>query len=536
VEICIFTDNLFFDLMNHEISVSALKRTLLFGVFLLVSMWFVAAQDSLYIYRNGQILYRSQTDQIDSVTFHLPEYWNWKESDAIYQKIRSYPELSIFADMLEQTGYKDKLNDKTIWASVNASFAGVDLSDGELVKKLVENHLNDAPFDIDTNRIYPLRVEMLSQKLLKLTKENGQIYLDGNPVIQSNIHISTSIINLLNGYAPYRKNIWEYLYSAGNIDSMHTFLFSFNKKTYDPTIKDSVVTNDLLKSLYATFNVEWYNFTVLLPSDQLWNATFDSLMSIYPPTTNEKLRTQQRTNAKLYMIKHLFILNQNQVPLQDSMYTTQFIKINNVAEYYGDVRLLNTLSNGNSYSISKLNLPLTLRKGVCIETEDSLYRTSTNCQITKKMMTNNASFVVSNNAYNYCFPLTTSSLLKVYATYDIQNLRPGKYNIYAQFVPAYAEDTTLQLPYKVNFYLTYPDTLGVIVSNKLMLSNVVTNPKTMTKVLVQQNFVYNLFDPQITSTYSQALRLRIENAAKTNESATLSREIRTDCILFEPVE
>jgi len=94
----------------------------------------------------------------------------------------------------------------------------------------------------------------------------------------------------------------------------------------------------------------------------------------------------------------------------------------------------------------------------------------------------------------------------------------------------------LQLPYKVNFYLTYPDTLGVIVSNKLMLSNVVTNPKTMTKVLVQQNFVYNLFDPQITSTYSQALRLRIENAAKTNESATLSREIRTDCILFEPVE
>jgi len=509
---------------------------LLTGCFLFISLLYVAAQDSLFIYRNGQILYRSQTDQIDSVTFHLPEYWDWKESDAVYQKIRSYPELSIFADMLEQTGYKDKLNDKTIWAPVNASFAGVDLSDGDLVKKLVENHLNDAPFDIDTNRLYPLRAEMLSLKFLKLTKGNGQIYLDGNPVIQSNIHISTSIINLLNGYAPYRNNLWEYLYSAGNIDSMHTFLFSYNKKIYDPIIKDSIVTNDLLKSLYAIFDSEWYNYTLLLPSDQLWNATFDSLMSIYPPTTNEKLRAQQRTNAKLYMIKHLFILNQNQVPLQDSMYTTQFIKINNMVECYGDVQLLNTLSNGNCYSISKWNLPLTLWKGVCLEAEDSLYRTSTNCQITKRTLPNNPEFVVSNNAYNYCFPLTTSSLIKVYTTYDIKNLRPGKYNIYAQFVPAYAEDTTLQLPYKVNFYLTYPDTAGVIVSNKLMLSNVVTNPKTMTKVLVQQNFVYNLFDPQINSTYSHALRLKIENAAKSTESATLSREIRTDCILFEPVE
>lgn len=509
---------------------------LLTGCFLFISILFVAAQDSLYIYRNGQIIYRSQANQIDSVTFHLPEYWDWKESDAIYQKIRSYPELSVFADMLEQTGYKDKLNDKTIWAPINASFAGVDLSDGDLVKKLVENHLNDAPFEIDTNWYYPVKAQMLTLKILRITKEKGQVYLDGNPVIQSNIHVSTSIINLLNGYAPYRNNLWEYLSSAGNIDSMRTFLFSFNKKTYNPIVKDTVVTNDLLTSLHASFNWEGVYYTVLIPSDQVWKATFDSLMNIYPPTTNQKLLALQRTNAKLYMIKHLFILNRDQVPLQDSMYTTQYIKINNMVDCFGDAMLLNTLSNGNCYSISKLNIPLTLVKGVCIEAEDSIKRSSANCQITKRTLNDNPAFAVSSNAYSYSYPLSTASLVKVYATYDITNLRPGKYNIYAQFVPAYAEDTTLQQPYKINIYLTYPDSAGVIVSTKAILSNVVTNPKAMTKVLVQQNFVMNLLDPQINSTNSQSLRLRIENAARANESATLSREIRTDCILFEPVE
>jgi len=509
---------------------------LLTGCFLFISILFVVAQDSLFIYRDGQILYRSQANKIDSITFQLPEYWDWKESDAVYQKIRSYPELSIFADMLEQTGYKDKLNDKTIWAPINSSFAGVDLSDGELVKKLVENHLYDDASDIDTNRIYPLNYVMLSRKYIELSKVDGQIRLDGNPVIQSNIHVATSVIHLLNGYAPYRSNLWEYLYSAGGIDSMRAFLLSYNKKIYDPIVKDSVVSNDLLNTLRANLKWEGFGYTVLIPDDRIWNAKLDSLMNLYPPTTNQKLLEQQHTNAKLYMIKHLFFIHQMNPQFQDTMYTTQLIKINNMTDCFGDATLLAKLSNGNCYSISKLNIPLTLQKGVCVEAEDSIYRTSVNSRITKRTMTGNPEFAVSNNAYSYSYPLTTSSIVKVYTTYDITNLRPGKYNIFAQFVPAYAEDTTLLQPYKINFYLTYPDTAGVIVTDKAILSNVVTNPKEMTKVLVQQNFVMNLLDPQINSTYNRSLRLRIENAAKSNESATLSREIRTDCILFEPVE
>jgi hypothetical protein len=519
-----------------RIEKTSLKKTLLTGCLLIISILCCTAQDSLYIYRNGQIIYRSQANQIDSITVRLPEYWDWKESDAVYQKIRSYTELSIFADMLEQTGYKDKLNDKTIWAPVNASFAGVDLSDGDLVRKLVMNHLSTNASGIDTNRIYPINTLMLSLKEIILSKTNGKIYLDGNPVIQSNIHVATSIIHTLNGYVPYRNNLWEYLYSAGNIDSMRTFLFSYNKKSYSSMIQDTVVENDLLTALHANLKWEFNNYNVLIPSDQVWKAAFDSLMSVYPPTTNQKLLAQQRTNAKLYLIKHLFLTNHLQTTLQDTMYTTLSSKINSIKEYFGDATLLATLSNGKCYSISKLNVPLTLRKGICIEAEDSTIRTMANCKISNRTLSSNPAFPISSNAYNYCFPLSTALIMKVSATYDINNLRPGKYNIYAQFVPAYAEDTTLLTPYKANFYLTFPDTAGVLVSNKLLLSNVVTNPKAMTKVLIQPNFVYNLLDPQINSSNSQSLRLKIENAARATESATLSREIRTDCILFEPVE
>jgi len=519
-----------------RINETSIKRTLLTGCFLVISILYCLAQDSLYIYRNGQILYRSQADQIDSVTFHLPEYWDWKESDAVYQKIRSYPELSIFADMLDQTGYKDKLNDKTIWAPVNASFAGVDLSDGALVKKLVENHLSNSANAIDSNRFYPINTSMLSHKSLELNKVNGQILMDGNPIIQPNIRVSTSIIHILNGYLPYRENLWEYLSSAGSIDSMRAFLFSYNKKTYSPLFNDTVISNDLLTTLYADLNVEWKKFDVLIPTDKAWNAMLESLMSIYPPSTNQSLRAQQRTNAKLYIIKNLFLTYQKDEPFQDTVYTTQLNKINNPKEQFGEASLLATLSNGHCYFISKLDIPLTLHNGLCLEAEDSTYRYSLNCRITCRQLKDNPSYQISNNTYTHSQPLTSSNITKVYTNYYPTNLRPGKYNIYALFVPAYAEDSTLLQPYKVNFYLTYPDSAGVIVSAKAILSNVVTNQKMMSKVLVQQNFVFNLLDPQINGTNISALSIRIENAAKVSESATLSREIRTDCILFEPVE
>lgn len=519
------------------VSATSLKRTLLTGCFLFISILFITAQDSLYIYKNGQILYRSQANQIDSVTFHLPEYWNWKESDAIYQHIRSNPELSIFADMLEQSGYKDKLNDKTIWAPVNASFTGVDLSDGDLVKKLVENHLYSNPTNLNLNWNFPYRQPMLSKKYVEISKEASQFRFDGNLVIQPNIHISTSVIHVVSGYAPYRDNLWEYLYSAGSIDSMRTFLFSYNKKTYDPILKDTVVTNELLTNLHANLNWEGMRCTVLIPNDHVWNATLDSLMKIYLPTNNEKLRSLQRLNTKLYMIKHLFINNVIQDPLQDSIYTTQSLIIRNPTERFGNVNLLAALSNGNCYSISRLDIPITPLKGAAlIEAEDSTCRNSGNCLISRRTLTNDSTFQLSNNAYSHSLPLTTSNLIKVSTTYFVNNLRPGKYNIYAQFVPAYAEDTTMLLPYKVNFYLTYPDTAGTMITDKLILSNVITNPKAMSKILVLQNFHYQLLGSQIINVNSQNLRLKIENAAKSSESNTLSREIRTDCILFEPVE
>lgn len=519
---------------------SKFRKALVFGCFLFITILFATAQDSLYIYRNGQILYRSQADQIDSITLRLPEYWDVKESEVVYQKIRSYPELSIFADILEQAGYKDQLNDKTIWAPVNSSFDGVDLSDAGLVKQLVKNHLkgNSPPYFYTIDGIYPLKMSMLNEKYLTVSRIDTQYFMEGVQVRQPNIRALTSVIHIMDGYIPYKQNLWQYLTTTTSMaDSMRTFLFSYNKKFYNVSTKDTTVTNDLLMSLMFSPNTELQNYTVLLPNDQVWNATFDSLMNIYPATSNQRLRTLQRTNVKLYMIKHLFLDARSPEPLKDTAwYTTRGYKIDDPIGKFGEPSPLANLSNGRSYVLSKLDIPPVLQRGTRVEGEDSTHRYAGNCTISNRTLTEKPDFLLSNNAYNYCFPLSTALTFKIYTTYDITNLRPGKYNIYAQFVPAYAEDTTLLTPYKVNFYLTYPDSAGVNVTNKLMLSNVVTNPKAMTKVLVQKDFEWNLFDPQINSTYTQALRLKIENAAKATESATLSREVRIDCIIFEPVE
>lgn len=513
------------------------KKWFLCGILFSFFASFLSAQDTLFIYHNGKIIYRSQVDQIDSAAFHPPGYWAEQRSTVIYEKIQSIPELSIFAKMLDQSGYIKKLDNKTIWAPNNAALAELDLNDHALVRQLLENHISDWQYVQTPISMLLGKVTMINQKRIDLSKTDNDYYLDGNKILTRNINVQSGQINIIDGFIPYRPTLFEYLNQTGTADSMGMFLRSFNKKTYDAVTKDSVTTNELLTNVAASLKLETMEYTVLIPDNRLWNETVNRLMKYYPSTTDSAVIATRLNNVKRIILRDLFVKGRKSTLMSDTLlFTTLGNELVLPTQLFGKDTLIAKLSNGNCLKISALyhlNAPL---KEVRVEAENSVNRKSSNANVTKKYKTSNSEFPISNNAYNDVYPLTTSLIQPVWVQYGIPNLLPGKYNIYVVFVPACLEDTTLILPYSAKAYLDYPDANGVTQSNLVLTTTIITAPKAISKILLMSDFVVNFFDMKLAGATNPMVKLKVQNTATVVQSTLYNREIRTDCIIFERVE
>ncbi len=516
---------------------NAMKKLLLGGLFLFLTILSLSAQDSLYIYKNGQIIYSSQTDQIDSAAFHPPGYWAEQRSEVIFSKIKSYPELSIFADLLVQSGYQTKLDNTTIWAPTNAALADFDRNNPDQVRQLVENHLSTGLFLLSPALLELGKVTMHNQKRMNLTMTGNDYFLDGNKILTRNIQAPSGLLNILDGFIPYRPTLWEYVNQASITDSMCLFVRSFTKKTYDSVTKDSIYTNALLTNVAASLKLETVEYTVLIPDNKLWNETVNHLMQFYTSTTDSAVTAARLNNVKRIILKDLFIQGRKKTLVNDTLLlTTLGNDLNDPTQLFGKDSLLAILSNGNCQRISALNHLNAALKEIRVEAENAFNRTSSNTRIYTKYKASTLAFPISNDAYIDAFPLTTSSIQPVWVQYSIPNLLPGKYNIYVVFVPTYLEDTTKILPFKANCYLTYPNSEGAIQTNVSIYSNAITAPKNISKFLVKSDFEVNFFDFGLAGATNPMIKLKVQNAATSAQTTLYNREILTDCILFEPVQ
>lgn len=512
-----------------------MKKLLIFSLFLVLYAGSTFAQDSIYIYRNGAIIYRSQADQVDSLAFHPTNYWAEQRSAVVYNKLKSIPTLSTFAKILELTGYDSKLDNKTVWAPNNDALKTVDLNDLPMLRTLVENHLSEGNYLAYTTT-YPFSsVTMLNKKQLALTKTDGSYFLDGRRISTVGIKLPAGGINILEGCIPYRPSMWEYINQPSTTDSICTFLRSLNKNVYNATLNDSVLTNDYLTSLGASLNDETKVYTLLLPDNQTWSNTIAYLMGFYPTSTDPALLATRLKNVKKLIVKDLIINGRQTDSLKTALTTTLGLVFEHPAEQFGLAVHDTTLSNSNILKVGKLKLYNDPTDTIRIESENPLNRTSANAQLVVKSYESSPDKQISGNAYVDVVPLTTSNLLPVRVQYSMPNVFPGKYNLYVVFIPAYFEDTTLIKPYSVRFYLDYPNSDGTTVSTYSNSINAPTKPLTVTKLLVKSDISIGFFNMDLIKTNQPSVKLIVQNAA-TSSLPNYSREIRTDCILLEPVQ
>lgn len=235
-------------------------------------------------------------------------------TQTLWQNISSRSELSQFADLLTRAGYDTELQNSrfyTVWAPVNGTYNYDSLKAVDktlLVERFVKNHVADYNYSVSPG-IEEQRAYALNGKSFDLLMENGGYTFDGIKLNVTNVPSSNGILHTMNGYAPYLRNIYEYVFDrkeengllASYLEKYETEYLDETKSVAGPidefgrqTYSDSVmVTENLLTqvdprgiydgsfTLNACIDKEDSLYTMLFPTDKAYQDAEEWIKSYY---------------------------------------------------------------------------------------------------------------------------------------------------------------------------------------------------------------------------------------------------------------
>lgn len=227
--------------------------------------------------------------------------------------ISENPETSVFASILQKTGYDELLGgDKmiTVFAPVNAVLAGVDMNNVEALKSIVRNHLAYAGYPVSQGKFASEKVEMINGKNLRIegVSINGVALLTETG--KYNLTAANGILHLINGMIPVQKNIWEYLQSETNHIQVD-FIKKQDKLVMDMEKSVQIGVTPSGKPLYDTI---WRNENRMLKAHPINAENQNFTFILLPNPVIERIETKYQT----YFMK-------DDAVLQDSIVRAELI-------------------------------------------------------------------------------------------------------------------------------------------------------------------------------------------------------------------
>ncbi len=517
---------------------------------------------------------------------------------SLWQAIASNDQLSNFARVLDSCGYKPSLDGSqvfTVFAPVNAGFtqaqadsvialyksekqSGVITKDNKAIKEFIQNHIALYNYSVAATAS-DTSIVMMNGKYLDL----GGNQFAGRSFELKNRLAQNGMLFAIATPASYAPNIFEYLKRDVDLDSLGTFLYSYNNYKFDPdqsvageivdgqtTYLDSVkvLENELLTSYIGEINDEDSVFRMVVPNNSEWSR----MLAQYTPYFNYNNTVEKRDSMQNFY-SHMFIANgtvfsmasNTEQSLQDSASSVNARSYSLREQIYGfkgakyyvydDPKPFEpggvfygaekvACSNGIVYKVPQWNLhpTQTFMRKIYVEAENSNYRkeydeASSRVPNIVTVSSDNKLFYnkVSQNKYVELLSKTSNSLPSV--TYYVPNVLSNvPYDIKVVMVPALAGDTAAtddnRKKLKVNVELGWQDANGKEVTEK-KLSSQECKKDTVDTLLVAENFVFPTctygIDPQVTLTVSAA-RLR------SSEKDKFQTSLRIDCIILEPKE
>ncbi|MFA9390805.1 MAG: fasciclin domain-containing protein [Prolixibacteraceae bacterium] len=474
--------------------------------------------------------------------FDLPDY-------ALYDYIQSQGDLSIFAGMLQSTGYDTILNASqtfTVWAPTNDALAGVDIANEALVKTIVQNHI--ARNRYSTSNVMMESILMLSGKHIELDRMADGFRFGEKSMVNSDIPATNGLVHTISNYVPYVRNIWEYIGSGETIDSLRTYMLSQTESVFRPDLSVEIEVNEdgnpVYDSVYVISNVvldklgdlasEDTVYTVLLPNDNAWNLAYNKLQQYYNIPEIFGGATRKRDLIRWNIVKDIAFSGLVDEPaLLDSAVSTSRTIFQNPAYLFEGANQVK-LSNGLAYVTNELAFPDTVSwiHEIRIEAESTVGRSNVNSNIFGRS-DNNAG--VSNKRYILVEPTGTSNIALSSVTFSIPNTLSASYNIYCVFVPTAFSNPTDLLPMKPKFVLTYLRQTEGRTSRKNFIPEVsTTDPNGITKLFVGEfDFEFaNIIDEDYSDV---VVTFEVTSDVKIDQTDTYNRSMRIDCIILEPI-
>jgi hypothetical protein len=483
-------------------------------------------------------------EHYDETSFDLPEV-------TVNGYLKDKPELSTFYNMLEITGYDNVLDASqsyTVWAPKNDALSELDLSDTELVSKTVKNHI--ARSRITTSGVDNSFIRMLNSKYVSFAKEQSGYTFGENYISNANQPAKNGLIHVIDGYAPYVYNLWEYIGETDGLDSLRDYVYGQSKVVFDAensieigvdedgqVLYDSVfiLSNPVLERLGA-IDAEDSTYTAIMPDNSAWNEAHSRIENYYNFPEDAGGAERQRDMTRFTVIQDMLYRDRISEPESyDSLTSTYGNVFHNPGELFKGLDY-ESLSNGLAYITDHMPFPDTTSwfKEIKVEAESSFGRTNSGSNIFIRSSFG-TDFTASENYYILVDPTTTSPAVE----FSIPNTLSAKYNIYCVFVPAKIVDPNNLIPTKAKFQLTYiRRESGSTFIKRITPENNATDPENMTKMFVDQfDFEFaNVVD--IEKGYDRiAVKLEVTNDVTLQEeqSGEFSRTMRIDCIILEPV-
>jgi hypothetical protein len=481
-------------------------------------------------------------DHYNEDSFDIPE-------KTLKEYINEYPELSIFSEMLTISGYDNIIGASqsyTIWAPVNDALDGIDLTNTNLIREIVQNHIARSRYT--TSGVESQMVRMLNGKYINFSRTGDEYTFGEKNITSLNIAATNGLFHIINGYVPYTNNLWEFIGRTQNLDSLRTYLFSQDKKIFDIENSTEIGVNDQGKAIYdsvfiysnavllniGSMNDEDSIYTAILPDNNAWSEAYNRIEKYYnfPDDAGSSLR--QREMSQRTLVKDMLFRNRiNQPELFDSLVSTTGNAFQNPSQLFQNTTCT-PLSNGLACVTGQMPYIDTASwfKKIKVEAENSYGRVNSSSNIFLRY-SYGSGFNVSDSKYILVDPTSSSSSVE----FSIPNTLSAKYNIYCVFVPSTIVDPLNITPTKAKFELTYiRRASGSTFIKSITPANNTTNPIGLTKMFVDQfDFEFaNVIDEEFDRV---AVKVKVVNTVTSEEeqAGDYTRTMRIDCIILEPV-
>ena len=480
-------------------------------------------------------------DHYNEDSFNLP-------TQTLKEYIQEETSLSTFFEMLTATGYDSVLNSSqsfTVWAPTNDALSGVNTADQQLVRNIVINHI--ARGRITTSGVIDQPVKMIDGKYIHFKNTGAGYSLGDNNVITPNVQAINGLVHVIDGYAPYLFNLWEFMGKNDQLDSLSSYLYNQKIEIFDAensieigadstgqVIYDSafIVTNPVLQKI-GMLNSEDSSYTVLMPDNTAWNDAYGRIEGFYNLPEDAGGAKRQRSLTQFTIVQNIVYPGIISQPGSlDSVVSTTGSVFYNPGTIFANAQQ-KEMSNGLGYITNQFPFDdSTWYKKNKVEAESSDGRTNSGSSIFTRT-SYGTGITTSGNRYILVDPTSVDPSVE----FSIPNVLSAKYNIYCVFVPGKIVDPNDTVPTKARFQLTYISrSSGSTFIKRFTPANNETNPDGLTKMLVTQ---YDFeFANVIDDDYDRvAVKLKVTNDVTPEEeqAGDFSRTMRIDCIILEPV-